>query len=300
MLQDKYINPLTDYGFKKLFGTEPNKALLIDFLNQILPEKHLIEDLSYTSNEHLGDNELDRKAIFDLYCTTKSGERFIVEIQKSKQNYFKDRSVYYSTFPIREQAKKGDWDFKLDAIYTIGILDFVFEDDKDNPDYFHNVQLKNQRNEVFFDKLSYIYIELPKFVKEEKDLENTFEKWLYVFRHLSKLTSRPKSLQGRIFEHLFSVAEIAKFNSDEFAKYEGSLKHFRDLNNVSATAKDEGRKEGLVLGEKIGLEKGLEKGKEIGILEGVKSIAKKMKDEGMSFKMIKSISGLTEEEIKGL
>lgn len=104
-LQDRYINPFTDYGFKKLFGTEINKDLVINFLNQVLPEHHHVEDLSYTSTEHLGSTELDRKAIFDLYCVSPKGERFIVEMQKAKQNYFKERSAYYATFPIQEQAK---------------------------------------------------------------------------------------------------------------------------------------------------------------------------------------------------
>jgi len=109
---EKYINPFTDFGFKKLFGSEPNKELLIDFLNQVvLPEQHRITELSYTRNEHLGAKELDRKAIFDLYCIGKNGERFIVEMQKAKQNYFKDRSVFYASFPIQEQAKRGEWDF---------------------------------------------------------------------------------------------------------------------------------------------------------------------------------------------
>ena len=103
-LQDRYINPLTDFGFKKLFGSEPNKALLIDFLNQILPERHRIKDLSYARNEQVGTKKLDRKAIFDLYCIGESGERFIVEMQKAKQNFFQDRSIYYASFPIQEQA----------------------------------------------------------------------------------------------------------------------------------------------------------------------------------------------------
>ncbi len=98
-LKDKYIDPLTGFGFKKLFGSELNKDLLIDFLNQLLPERHRIADLSYSKNEHLPANELDRKAIFDLYCQAESGERFIVEMQKAKQNFFKDRSVYYASFP---------------------------------------------------------------------------------------------------------------------------------------------------------------------------------------------------------
>jgi len=111
-LTEKYVNPFTDFGFKKLFGTEPNKDILIDFLNQLLPQYHQIKELTYLNNENLGRGELDRKAIFDLYCLSHSGERFIVEMQKAKQNYFKDRSVYYSTFPIQDQAQKGSWNFK--------------------------------------------------------------------------------------------------------------------------------------------------------------------------------------------
>ena len=97
--RERYINPLTDFGFKKLFGTEVNKELLIDFLNEILPDKK-IKNLSYSSEENQGLTELDRKAIFDLYCIGNNGERFIVEMQKAKQNYFKDRSIFYASFPI--------------------------------------------------------------------------------------------------------------------------------------------------------------------------------------------------------
>ena len=53
-MKDRYLNPLTDFGFKKLFGSEPNKVLLIDFLNQLLPKHHQIKNLTYTKNEHLG------------------------------------------------------------------------------------------------------------------------------------------------------------------------------------------------------------------------------------------------------
>ena len=103
--RERYINPLTDFGFKKLFGTEVNKELLIDFLNEILPDKK-IKNLSYSSEENQGLTELDRKAIFDLYCIGNNGERFIVEMQKAKQNYFKDRSIFYASFPIQSQGKK--------------------------------------------------------------------------------------------------------------------------------------------------------------------------------------------------
>jgi predicted transposase/invertase (TIGR01784 family) len=280
LLKDKYINPLTDFGFKKLFGTEPNKILLIDFLNQILPEKHRIKDLSYSRNEQLGLNELDRKAIFDLYCVGESGERFIVEVQKAKQNFFKDRSIYYASFPIQEQAQKGDWDYRLEAVYTVGILDFIFDDHKSDEELLHTVELKNQRCEVFYDKLKFIYIELPKFKKQEDELETHFDKWLYVFRHLSSLQDRPRKLQDRIFEKLFEAAEIARFSPEERDAYEDSLKYYRDLKNVVDTSREEGVQEGI---EKRNFE-----------------IAKKMKEKGMSKSEITELTGLNDKEINDL
>ena len=246
-LTEKYINPLTDFGFKKLFGTEPNKVLLIDFLNQILPDRK-INDLTYASTENQGQTEVDRKAIFDLYCIGQNGERFIVEMQKAKQNYFKDRSVFYASFPIQSQAKRNVWDYKLDPVYSIGILDFIFDDHKEDPELLHIVELKNQRCEVFYDKLKFIYIELPKFDKEEADLKTHFDKWLYVFTHLSKLQDRPKKLQERVFKRLFEQAETAKFTPEEKEAYEESLKYYRDIKNVVDTSREEGRIEGIEQG----------------------------------------------------
>lgn len=237
---EKYINPLTDFGFKKLFGTEPNKDLLIDFLNEILPNRK-IKDLNYSTNEHFGKFEIERKAVFDIYCIGENDERFIVEMQKAKQNYFKDRSVFYSSFPIQEQAKKGDWDYQLDPVFSIGILDFEFDEHKQDKDLLHIIELKNQKCEVFYDKLKFIYIELPKFKKKRSELETHFDKWLYVFTHLQKLQDRPKELQTRVFKKLFEVAEIAGFTEEERKEYEESLKSYRDIRNVVDTAREEGK-----------------------------------------------------------
>ena len=295
-LKDKYINPLTDFGFKKLFGTEPNKELLIDFLNQLLPQRHRIADLTYSKNEHLPANELDRKAIFDLYCQATSGERFIVEMQKAKQNYFRDRSVYYASFPIQEQGQQGDWDYKLSPVYTVGVLDFVFEDHKQETDLLHVVELKNQRCEVFFDKLKFIYLELPKFTKSEDQLETQLDKWLFVLRHLAKLQDRPQALQDRIFERLFAAAEIARFTPQEREAYEESLKYYRDLKNVVDTSWEEGRVEGKA----EGLAEGIEQGKAEGKAEGVQAVARQMKAEGVPIKQIMRFTGLSRAEIEEL
>ena len=135
---DKYINPFTDFGFKKLFGTEINKDLLMDFLNELLRGKGKIVELTYLNNEQLGRTEYDRRAVFDIHCETDTGEKFIVEMQKAKHNFFKDRSVFYATFPISEQAKKGEWNYELKAVYMVGILDFVFNEDEDDDEYYYS------------------------------------------------------------------------------------------------------------------------------------------------------------------
>ena len=245
-LKDKYVSLLTDFGFKRVFGTEPNKAILIDFLNTLLPDYHRIQDLTFKNTENLGRTPIDRKAIFDIYCQAENGDRFIVEIQKAKQNFFKERSVYYSTFPIQEQALKGEeWNFNLSAVYTVGVLDFIFDDHKDDDTIVHIVQLKNQNCEVFYDKLKFIYIQLPKFKKTIDQLETHLDKWLFILRNLANLTDPPpESLQETAFNELFEVAAIANFSRTEEASYHNSLKYYRDMNNVVDTARQEGIEKG--------------------------------------------------------
>lgn len=252
--REKYINPFTDFGFKKLFGEEPNKDLLLDFLNELLREQEgTIVSVNYLKNEHIGSLEADRKAIFDIYCENERGEKFIVELQKSKQNFFKDRTLYYATFPIQEQAKRAEWNYELKAVYTIAILDFVFDEDKaDNQKYRYDIKLTDtQTCKVFYDKLTFIYLEMPKFRKGVDELETRFDKWLYVLRNLNRLDRIPDTLREKIFDRLFDVAEIAKFNREELLSYEDSLKYYRDLKNSLDTAREEGREEGVELTKSI-------------------------------------------------
>lgn len=289
--REKYINPFTDYGFKKLFGEEINKDLLLDFLNELLShEQGKILNLTYIKNEQLGATEMDRKAIFDLYCENERGEKFIVELQKTKQKFFKDRALYYSTFPISEQAKQAEWNFNLKAIYTIAILDFVFDDDKhDTQKFRYDIKLADiETKKVFYDKLTFIYLEMPKFNKTIDQLENRFEKWLYVIKNLNKLDRIPEKLKESIFEKVFITAEIAKFTPDQIRSYEDSLKYYRDLKNSLDHAKEEGIKEGIVQG----IEKGIR-------TERI-TIATKMKKLGVSVTDIIEATGLSAKEIEDL
>ena len=226
-IYDRYVNFYTDFAFKKLFGTEVNKELLISFLNALLKGREEIRDISYLNTEHLGTQEYDRRAVFDVYCTNERGEYFLVEMQKGEQQFFKDRSVYYSTFAIREQAPRGEWDYGLKGIYTIGIQNFCY--DATDPSYYHEVKLMDTATkEVFYDKLTFIYLEMPKFTKTEAELETLFDKWLYAIRNLASLMERPRALQEKVFQYLFEAAEIAKFDRKERFEYEESLKNYRD------------------------------------------------------------------------
>ena len=292
-IKDKYISPFTDFGFKKLFGTEPNKDLLIDFLNTLLgKEIGVIVELTYLQKEQLPARMIDRKAIFDIYCENERGEKFIVEIQKAKQNYFKERSIYYSTFPIQQQAEKGEWKFQLAAVYTIGILDFVFDEDKDDNQVFHHeVQLfDKQTQKIFYDKLTYIYLEMPKFNKKEEELNTHFDKWLFILKNLEDLTGRPRKLQEKVFQKLFEQAEIANYSDTEYSEYEESLKTYRDLKNVIDTAFSDGIEQGI----KQGFEQGIEQGIKSTLLEN----ARRMKQKHFSIEEIADITGLDIEQIE--
>ena len=300
-LAERYVNFYTDFAFKKLFGTEVNKDLLISFLNSMFDGKETIKDLTYLNTEHMGTSEFDRKAVFDVYCENEEGEKFLVEMQKGEQQYFKDRSIFYSTFPIREQAQRGtEWNYQLKAVYTIGILNFCF--DKENTDnYYHEVRLTDiNTGEVFYDKLCYVYLEMPKFTKKEEELETLFDKWLYAIRHLPTLLNRPQALQEKVFLRLFEVAEIAKFNKQERMEYEDTLKAYRDWFSVMETAEIKGHAKGLAEGRAEGLAEGLEKGLAEGLEKGRLEIARNLKASGMDIAAIAAATGLSAEEIDGM
>jgi predicted transposase/invertase (TIGR01784 family) len=286
-MRAKYVNPFTDFGFKKIFGEEVSKPLLIDFLNALLPQTNKIKDLNFKNTEQLGQTDADRKAIYDIYCENENGEKFIVELQKAKQNYFKERTIYYSTFPIREQAEKGEWNYNLNAVYCVGILDFTFDDYENEPEkseVVHTINLKNQNGKVFYDKLTYIYLEMPNFKVKEAELKTRLDKWLYFIKHLEDFQTIPTIFKDDVFVQAFEKAELAKYGQAELEKYEYSLKVFRDNKAVYDYAVD------------TAFEEGLKNGKLVRNIE----IAKKMKLKGLVSSVISEITGLSETEIDNL
>ena len=285
--EERYISLLTDFGFKRIFGTDPNKDLLIDFLNSLFDGEQVVKDVTYLNSEHVGDVHSERKAIFDVYCENEKGEKFIVEMQNASQQYFKDRSLYYATFPIREQAQKGGlWNYELKHVYVVALLNYDMTEPSFAKDTInHDIGLLDkQTHKVFNDKLTFKYVEISKFDKSIEELKSNYDKWIYVLQNLSRLDRQPTYLQTAVFTRLFKQAEIAGFTRTELREYEDSLKAFRDMKNSLDNAEEKGIAKGIVKGKK---DKAVE-------------IAKKLLEMDMPIDAIMKATGLSMEEITKL
>lgn len=289
--EERYISLLTDFGFKRIFGTNPNKDLLIDFLNSLFDGEQVVKNVTFLNSEHVGDVRTDRKAIFDVYCENEKGEKFIVEMQNASQKYFKDRSLYYATFPIREQAQKGEvWNYELKHVYVVALLNYDMTDSAFAQDTInHDIGLLDkQTHKVFNDKLTFKYVEIAKFNKSIEELKTNYDKWIYVLQNLSRLDRQPRYLQTEVFSRLFNQAEIARFSKTELREYEDSLKAYRDMKNSLDTA------------EEKGIAKGLAKGRAEGKKDKAVEIAKKLLEMDMPIDAIMKATGLSQEEITKL
>jgi predicted transposase/invertase (TIGR01784 family) len=241
MEKSKYINPFTDFGFKKIFGEESNKDLLLNFLNELLrPQGVVINKLTYKKDTKLPKSAEDRKVIFDLFCENENGDKFTIELQKAKQEHFQDRLLYYSTFSIQEQGKRGKWDYRLNAVYIVAILDFFFEQTVTKKVVSYYKMLDLDTHEPFSGKLNFVTVEMPHFNKEEHELETNLDKWLYLLKHLGTLERIPPVLQISILEKVFKVAEYAGMSRTDREEYEASLKRYNDLYQSLSTAEKDG------------------------------------------------------------
>jgi len=289
IFNSRYLNPLTDFGFHKLFGEEPCKELLIDFLNGIIKEEGLITEIQYLPPEQFGHAESERKAVFDIFCTNEKGEYFIVEMQKAKQPYFRERSIFYASLPIQHQAPKGIWNFRLKSVYLVAILDFVLFDEtpEDRNSVIERVRLiREQTQTVFSNKLNFVFVELPKFRKTEAELKTNTDKWLYVLRNLSELDDRPALLQGKVFEKLFEIAEIKRLTREDMETYRKNILEYADVRDAVDLAREEA------------LEEGVEKGHREGREEERIIIIQRCLRRNMPLEDIVYLTGFTEEQIK--
>lgn len=281
----RYIDPLSDFGFKKLFREEVNKEILIEFLNVVFPEYN-IKDITYLNAEQLGASKDDRKVLFDILCKAKDGKEFIVEMQKGNQAHFHERALYYSAFPLTKQGKVGvqkkpngksaTWDFNIDGVYFLGIENFI---DVDDNEIIHRYSLKEETTgQLFTDKLRFVTIEIPKFQKTDTELETKMDKWLFLLKNLPRLLDRPAALRDRIFSRIFDVVDFSDLDDEEQQNYRQAMDTWLDTQLMLDYAEKNGERKG--------------------IKDGIISVAKNLLKMGTSSEDVAKATGLSVEELK--
>ena len=299
----KYAELLCDFMFKRLFGSESNKDVLIDFLNMILQD-HEIVDVDFIPTEHLGLTKEDRKAVFDISCTCQNGETLIIEVQKGYQEYFRKRAVFYTSYPINEQGRRAKeefiknhqckddgesfrWDFNLKPVTVVAILNFKFDHAGSWPEdqYSSSYRLReDSTGEVMTDVLRYVFLELGRFHKRLWELESVFDKWMYLLKHMHEMVDIPQIFQTPDFKRLFILSEIDNFTAEEYSEYQTSLTRMSDYYNIIDSA------------EKRAREEGREEGRE----EARAEVARKMLQAGMDEKVVADLTGLSIDSIRVL
>jgi predicted transposase/invertase (TIGR01784 family) len=280
----RYMNLGTDFAFKFVFADRKNKALLIDLLNTIVDKKDRIVDIEYMHPEQMGLTEEDRKVIFDLFCMSEKEERYVVEMQLAKHDYFLERVLYYATFPIQKQAIKGEWNFELKPLYFIAIMNFVLPQNSSSNYVNHYALMNVCTHELLLDKLNFITVELPKFNKMESELKDNRDYWLYCFKNLPKRKEPPQGIEGTLFDKLVQLLEINNLNTEDMAEYVKSITEYSDVQLAMQCSRREG------------MEKGVEKG----IATEKVLIAKKLLNSGMTIDFVIAITDLTSGQIQQL
>ena len=286
----KFINPFTDYGFKLIFGREVSKDLLIEFLNDLLEGERVITDLQFLNNEQLLYPE-GRGIIYDVYCTTDTGEKIIVEMQNRMQSNFKERSIYYLSRAIVNQGRVGnEWKFEIKAVYGVFLMNFIID---------KNIKLRTdvilsdrETGELFSDKFREIFIALPLFNKNEEECETNFERWIYILNNMETLKRMPFKARKAVFEKLEDIADVASMSPEDRERYDNSVKVYRDYLVTMDAAEQKGIKEGL--------EKGIEKGMKEGTQRAQLKIARNMKAKGIDNESIAECTDLPLSIIEGL
>lgn len=282
----RYLDLLSDFGFKHLFAREANKEILIAFLNAIFLGTKTIINIEYSPVEHPSQDNQAKKVFFDLMCTDSDGSQFVIEMQRKSQKYFSDRSVYYMSRLISDQLPPGqpNWDIPLKETYLIAILDFRLPDNNEKS-HRKNIGLSNLSNgELFHNKTQYIFIELPNFDKKENELKTELDKWIYLLKNLHHLKELPTALNQPIFQKIFKIAEITKLTKEERMLFDRNQKNQNDYDASIRYAAEEAELKGELKGEIKGE------------LKGIIKVAKELLRSGMPIEQISKVTNLSPKE----
>jgi predicted transposase/invertase (TIGR01784 family) len=277
----KFADPKNDLAFKKIFGNENKKEILISFLNSALDftDGKTIVDVILDNPYQLPDIKELKETILDIKATNKNGDKFIVEMQKKDLSNFEKRSLYYTSKAYISQVDKGEDVDKLKRVYYIAILNFnMFK----NNNYISRHLIINQETQTQDLKdFEFTFIELKKFNIKLEDLSSNIDKWIYFINNASSLELIPKEYQDiKEFQEAFKIASKFNWDKKELEYYDSvDLKKADDINALK-TAEN----------------KGIEKGK----LEEKLEIAKNSISQGLDNQTIFLITGLDIDIIKKL
>ena len=279
----RYARIIMDDWFKRTFGTEPNKGLLIMLLKELIPE-HDIKDLTYVQQEHINPFPGKKDALIDVECVDTDGTRFIVEMQVARQRFFYERSLFYSTFGIQQQVEKSSsMDYGFPPVYFVGFMDFSLHEGSDRVLYRYSLR-ENETGEEMTGSLQFVFLELTNCRKALTPEATLLDNFCYALHNMEHLTDRPEELKEEIFKRLFKTAEIATFTPEERIKYENDMTTERDIQNYISYAR----------------EKGLEEGRAEGMEKGLLEAARNMLAEGFSIDLVVKCTGLSIEQVKEL
>ena len=304
----QYLDPKNDFAFKRIFGREKNKDILIGFLNDVLDHKHVgqIVDVAFLDPVQNPDVAAKKQSILDVLCRDQNGVQYIVEMQVAKTTGFEKRAQYYASKAYIDQLGKAEGYENLKEVIFLAITDFVMFPKKKAVKSDHMV-LDRETSEHDLKDLFFTFIELPKFTKGIDELSSMTEKWYYYLKHASET-------QGEVYEKLIVDAPIIKraykelnranWSKEELRAYERVEKIERDnaaaeaykLEKAQEKGKKEGRKEGKKEGIAIGEKKGITMGEE----KKQKEIALQMLAKGLATELICELTGLTPKQVNAL
>lgn len=240
----RFLNPFTDVGFKRIFGQEFSKPLLLDFLNNLLKGERVITDLKFLDKEQPAEFRDDRSLIYDIFCETDNGDRIIVEMQNREHPNFADRCLYYASQAISRQGERGtEWNYHINAVYMVAFVNFHMEGLGDQ--FRYDIGLADMATgKPFSGKERFIFLQLPCFKKEADECKNDFERWIYVLKNMETFNRMPWAAKNSVFRKLAEVAEVSNLSKEDRIKYDAALRHYRDTLNAMQGAEDKGLKKG--------------------------------------------------------
>ena len=298
---ERYLDPKADLTFKKIFGEHPD--LVISLLNALLPlpKGKEIEWVEYLPPEMVPENPLRKNSIVDVRCHDKLGRQFIVEMQMVWSKEFQYRVLFNASKAYVRQLDKGKDYELLQPVYSLNLLNEVFEPKLDN--YYHYYRLVHEQysNRVI-DGLHLVFVELPKFTPHTFSEKKMQVLWLRFMTEIDEKTEAvsPDLLANPLVEKAISIVRESAFTRAQLEAYD----RFWDAIRVEKAIKqgmEQGIKQGMEQGIKQGMEQGIKQGVEQGRAEGERqkalAIARNLRLSGMRLSDIARMTGLSEAEI---